>query len=217
MILPGPPTRISKLSKIISTAASGTVKIRLLTYDSHKSSWQRYRNVVRGTMEKFDQWYGPYPYAQLTVVDPPHGAGEAGGMEYPTFITGGTSWFVPSGELHEPEGVTEHEFGHQYWYGMVATNEFENAWLDEGINSYTEVKVLDSLFGHNTSAINMLGAQLGDGEELRSFYLSTPRPRRDRAVQLYRHEHGVLRRRQLWQDRNHAYHFGSHRRRAGTA
>ncbi len=30
---------------------------------------------------------------------------------------------------------------------MVATNEFENAWLDEGINSYTEVKVMDSLFG----------------------------------------------------------------------
>jgi hypothetical protein len=149
----------------------GRVKIRLLTYSGHKSSWQRYVDVIRGTMEKFDQRYGPYPYAQLTVVDPPHGAGEAGGMEYPTFITGGTSWYVPKGERHEPEGVTEHEFGHQYWYGMVATNEFENAWLDEGINSYTEVKVMDSLFGHNTSATNLLGAQLGDGEELRSFYL----------------------------------------------
>ena len=44
--------------------------------------------------------------------------------------------------------VTEHEFGHQYWYGMVATNEFENAWLDEGINSYTEVKVIDALYGN---------------------------------------------------------------------
>ncbi len=74
----------------------GTVRVRLLTYGSHRSSWQRYRNIVRGTMEKFDQWYGPYPYAQLTVVDPPHGAGEAGGMEYPTFITGGTSWYVPA-------------------------------------------------------------------------------------------------------------------------
>jgi hypothetical protein len=149
----------------------GRVKIRLLTYSGHKSSWQRYLDVIGGTMEKFDQWYGPYPYAQLTVVDPPHGAGEAGGMEYPTFITGGTSWYVSKGDLHEPEGVTEHEFGHQYWYGMVATNEFENAWLDEGINSYTEVKVMDSLFGRNTSALNLFGIQEGDGEELRSFYL----------------------------------------------
>ncbi len=64
-------------------------------------------------------------------------------MEYPTFITGDTFWWAPKGQKVLPEGVTEHEFGHQYWYGMVATNEFENAWLDEGINSYTEVKVMD--------------------------------------------------------------------------
>jgi hypothetical protein len=152
----------------------GTVRIRLLTYGSHKSSWQRYLNIIRGSMEKFDQWYGPYPYAQLTVVDPPHGAGEAGGMEYPTFITGGTSWYVPKGNLSEPETVTAHEFGHQYWYGMVATNEFENAWLDEGINSYSEVKVMDSLFGRNTSLVNRFGMQEGDGEEYRFFYLGHP-------------------------------------------
>ena len=149
----------------------GPVKIRLLTYDGHKSSWQRYLDVTRGTMQHFDEWYGPYPYAQLTIVDPPHGADEAGGMEYPTFITGGSSWFSLKGDREEPEAVTEHEFGHQYWYGMVATNEFENAWLDEGINSYTEVKVMDSLFGSNTSAIDMFGAQASAGEFLRSFYL----------------------------------------------
>ena len=152
----------------------GTVKIRLLTYDSHKSSWQRYLDVTRDTMERFDRWYGPYPYAQLTVVDPPHGADEAGGMEYPTLITAGTSWYVPKGDHDEPDGVTVHEFGHQYWYGMVASNEFENAWLDEGINSYTEVKVMDSLFGRNTSAVNLLGTQLGDGEWQRAAYLGHP-------------------------------------------
>jgi aminopeptidase N len=149
------------------------VKIRLLTYNSHHSSWQRYIDITRHTMGRFDEWYGPYPYAQITVVDPPHGAFEAGGMEYPTFITGGTTWWVPKGLLL-PELVTEHEFGHQYWYGMVATNEFENAWLDEGINSYTEVKVMDSLFGRNTSILNLLGAQLGEREEQRLSYLGSP-------------------------------------------
>jgi len=151
----------------------GPVKIRLLTYNSHHSSWQRYIDITRHTMGRFDEWYGPYPYAQITVVDPPHGAFEAGGMEYPTFITGGTTWWVPKGLLL-PELVTEHEFGHQYWYGMVATNEFENAWLDEGINSYTEVKVMDSLFGRNTSILNLLGAQLGEREEQRLSYLGSP-------------------------------------------
>ncbi len=148
----------------------GPVRIRLLSYTSHKGSWQRYLDVMQGTMQRFDQWYGPYPYAQITVVDPPHGADEAGGMEYPTFITAGTNWFAFKGD-HETEGVTEHEFGHQYWYGMVATNEFENGWLDEGINSYTEVKVLDNMYGHNASGLNLLGAQLGDASLLRSYYL----------------------------------------------
>jgi hypothetical protein len=149
----------------------GAVKIRLLTYQSNKSSWQRYIDVMQGSMKRFDDWYGPYPYAQITVVDPPHGAMEAGGMEYPTFITGDTTWWAPKGQKLFPEVVTEHEFGHQYWYAMVATNEFENAWLDEGINSYTEVKVCDSLYGKNTSLINSMGGQMGDRDLERLEYV----------------------------------------------
>jgi hypothetical protein len=126
---------------------------------------------MQDSMKRFDEWYGPYPYAQITVVDPPHGALEAGGMEYPTFITGDTVWWAPKGQKLLPEGVTEHEFGHQYWYAMVATNEFENAWLDEGINSYTEVKVVDSLYGKNTSVLNWMGAQMGDSAEQRGSYV----------------------------------------------
>ena len=150
----------------------GPVKIRLLSYDSHQRAWQTYIDCMQLTMRRFDEWYGPYPYAQITVVDPPHGGGEAGGMEYPTFITGDSGWFIPKG-VHLVDLVTEHEFGHQYWYGMVATNEFENGWLDEGINSYTEVKVMDSMFGRNTSVINWLGAQLGNREAQRFQYLAS--------------------------------------------
>ena len=152
----------------------GAVKIRLLTYEGHKSSWDRYITIMQQTMKRFDEWYGPYPYAQITVVDPPHGATEAGGMEYPTFITGDTTWWAFKGRVAFPEGVTEHEFGHQYWYGMVATNEFENAWLDEGINSYTEAKVLDDIYSRNTSVLNFLGAQIGEPGLQRVQYLSRP-------------------------------------------
>jgi hypothetical protein len=151
----------------------GPVKIRLLSYDSHEREWQPYMTCVKDSMKKFDEWYGPYPYAQLTVVDPPHGATEAGGMEYPTFITGDSGWYIPKG-VHLIDLVTEHEFGHQYWYGMVATNEFENGWLDEGINSYTEVKVIDSFYGPDVSVINWLGGQLGERGIQRMGYLGSP-------------------------------------------
>jgi aminopeptidase N len=91
-------------------------------------------------------------------------------MEYPTFITGETNWWMPGGLLL-PELVVEHEFGHQYWYGMVATNEFEDAWMDEGINSYTEVKVLDSIAGPNTSILNQWGITAGERELQRQEYV----------------------------------------------
>jgi hypothetical protein len=146
----------------------GPVQMRSLMQPAHWSQEERHENILRESLEHFESWYGPYPYKTITLVDPE--SAEAGGMEYPTFITGDTSWFMPAG-LYLPEIVIEHEFGHQYWYGMVATNEFEDAWMDEGINSYTEVKVLDSILGEKTSGINMAGATMSEREQQRLGYI----------------------------------------------
>jgi hypothetical protein len=149
----------------------GPVQMQILMQPAHWSQVGRHEKILKESLEHFESWYGPYPYKTITLVDPePDSA--AGGMEYPTFITGDTSWFMPEG-LHLPEVVIEHEFGHQYWYGMVATNEFEDAWMDEGINSYTEVKVLDSILGKKTSILNLAGATMGEREEQRLMYMGS--------------------------------------------
>lgn len=150
----------------------GPVRMQILMQPAHWNQVGRHEKILRETLDHFERWYGPYPYKTITLVDPePDSA--AGGMEYPTFITGDTSWFMPEG-LYFPEVVVEHEFGHQYWYGMVATNEFEDAWMDEGINSYTEVKVLDDILGRDTSIINILGATTGERELQRLEYVGAP-------------------------------------------
>jgi Peptidase family M1 domain len=147
----------------------GPVEMRILMQPAHWSQVGRHERILKESLQQFESRYGPYPYKTITLVDPePDSA--AGGMEYPTFITGETSWFMPKG-LYMPEIVVEHEFGHQYWYGMVATNEFEDAWMDEGINSYSEVKVLDALLGKKTSGINLAGATLGEREYQRLGYI----------------------------------------------
>lgn len=92
-------------------------------------------------------------------------------MEYPTLFTGDTSWYEPT---YITEITAEHEFGHQYWYGMVATNEFEDAWLDEGINSYTEVNVLAAILGRETSVFDRPYANAGDYETERLEYIAKP-------------------------------------------
>jgi Peptidase family M1 domain len=159
-----------RVRESVYQAQMGPVKLLFLMQPAHWNQVDRHERITRETLDRFEKWYGPYPYKTLTVVDPePDSAAE--GMEYPTFITGGTSWFMPEG-LRFVEIVVEHEFGHQYWYGMVATNEFEDAWMDEGINSYTEIKVLDSILGSKTSMINLAGVTLGEREGQRLNYLT---------------------------------------------
>jgi hypothetical protein len=161
-----------KVRETVYQSQMGPIQLRFLMQPAHWSQADRHEFITRETLDRFEKWYGPYPYKTLTVVDPePDSA--AGGMEYPTFITGDTSWFAPAG-LHIVELVVEHEFGHQYWYGMVATNEFEDAWMDEGINSYTEVKVLDSILGKKTSILDLLGNTYGERGEQRDSYISGP-------------------------------------------
>ena len=96
----------------------------------------------------FGLYFGPYPHAQLTVVSPPPGAQAAGGMEYPTLITTGASRLDASPVFSwrkNIESVTVHEFGHQYFQGMLASNEFEAAWLDEGLTSWAENRCVSDM------------------------------------------------------------------------
>ncbi len=153
------------------------VKIRLLIQpDRVASQSHRYLKAVKGTLAYFDRWMGKYPYPNLTVVDPQYGAMGSGGMEYPTFITGGSMWNLPEG-LRITEGVTEHEFGHQYFYGLLASNEFEEAWLDEGFNQYAEGRIMDELYGVKTATIDMLGFRIGDFEYSRDGYVGSKNPK----------------------------------------
>ena len=121
------------------------VDIRLLLQPEHEDLGDRYLEAAKVALRGYGAWSAPYPYAQLTVVDPAWGSA-SGGMEYPTLITGGASIFAPPA-LFSPESVTIHEAGHQFWYGLVATNEFEEPWLDEGFNRYHDRKSYRLAYG----------------------------------------------------------------------
>ncbi|HMF63297.1 MAG TPA: M1 family metallopeptidase [Edaphobacter sp.] len=158
------------VSDAIYLSSLGPVQIHVLALAAHPRIAQRYLDITRGALGEFERRYGPYPYKVITVVDPEPDA-EMEGMEYPTLFTADGSW---TGIFKVAELTAEHEFGHQYWYGMVASNEFEEAWLDEGINTYSEVKVLAALLGAGTSAVRERYANLGDGALQRSAYLTAP-------------------------------------------
>lgn len=135
------------------------VEVTLLLQPEHTGFRERYFRATFAAIKWFGLWYGPYPYPVLTVIDGPRTARGAMGMEYPTLITGGSSW-PGSKDVASPEVVTIHEFGHQYWYGLVGTNEFEESWLDEGFNTYSTGKVLDEAYEPFVLAPRLLGLWL---------------------------------------------------------
>lgn len=122
------------------------LKIKLYLDPKHTQLKDRYLAAVKNSLDLYASWFGTYPYSTLSVVVPPEGGNGTGGMEYPTLIT---AWAAESENMpgHELERVVVHEIGHQYFYGMIASNEFEEAWLDEGFTSYAEDKVLEEAYG----------------------------------------------------------------------
>ena len=122
--------------------------LRLMIPNDQAAIAQRQLRAARLAIAWYGLHYGPYPYPQLTIVSPPVAAMEAGGMEYPTLITtGGSRWlkYPPLEWTPFVDTVVVHEFGHQYFYGMLASNEFEQAWLDEGLNSYAEAACMTAI------------------------------------------------------------------------
>jgi hypothetical protein len=159
------------LGRSLDEVMLSDVEITALVQPGHAPQAQRHIDSAKAALKWFGLWYGRYPFKTLTVVDPAPGAGGAAGMEYPTLITAGTSFVMnrwPFDKIRGLEMVTIHEFGHNFWYGLVGNNEFEEAWLDEGINSYSTGKVIDLVYGPDSGMVEFLGIRIGEADILRA-------------------------------------------------
>jgi hypothetical protein len=131
------------------------VRMILLIEPEHRKQTERHFKALRMALKYYGLWFGPYPYETVTMVDPPFRT-DCGGMEYPTLFTAGTG-VITDQKVHSPEGVIIHEFGHGYWYGLAANNEFEEAWLDEGINTYSTGRVQGKAYGPGMFSTSLFG------------------------------------------------------------
>jgi hypothetical protein len=123
---------------------SPKVDVRVLYPEEYLASAKPTMKAAADSLTYFSDTLGAYPYETLTAVVPPYNASEAGGMEYPTFFTGEGYAKVEPGTLtqYAIDFVNIHEFGHGYFYGLLASNEFEEPLLDEGMNEYWDQRML---------------------------------------------------------------------------
>ena len=95
---------------------------------------------AKDAIKFYSKEVGEYPYATVSVVEGPKGFG--GGMEYPTITL-----ISPISTQKELDILIAHEVGHNWFYGILGTNERAHPWMDEGINSFYEKKYIEAKYG----------------------------------------------------------------------
>ena len=152
------------------------VEILYVYLPEHESTVERALDAAELAVTSFGDWYGRYPYERLTVVDVPDDGMGAGGMEYPTLVTAGKAP-GPSGlrGFRMLELVIVHEVGHQWWQSMVAFNEAEEPWLDEGFTDYSATRAMAERYGPGSSILDLGRLEVGYLDARRAEYTSSPR------------------------------------------
>jgi hypothetical protein len=109
-------------------------------YTPQETLWKNSVQYSKDALRFYSNEIGEYPYNIASVVQGPQSFG--GGMEYPTITV-----ISPIASAKELDEVIAHELGHNWFYGMLATNEREHPWMDEGINTFYEYKYVQSKYG----------------------------------------------------------------------
>lgn len=135
----------------------------------------REMETARRGLDHLGARWGRYPFSTLTLVHPPASAPEAGGMEYPTLITTGGPWWGPWAGTRHAELVTVHELAHQWFQGLLASNEREHPFLDEGLTTFAETDAMEALVPPWSSASIALGLPLASEPWHRGFSIGPAR------------------------------------------
>lgn len=147
------------------------IDLQLLLPPEHEAQADRMLTAATQALTYLHQHVGPYHYPSLTIVGPPLHALRSGLMEYPMLITCGTGYGLPR-SARNLESLVVHELVHQYFMAIVATNEKEEAWMDEGFVTYYEDRIIDHYYGEQAGLYDLWGWRSGNAQHTRSEYLN---------------------------------------------
>jgi hypothetical protein len=141
-------------------AVQVTVGLHRGLVDSEGS--KAYLDRIVTALEDFGRRFGPYPWPTFTFAITPS---LGGGIEYPAHVMQGQN----------TNGVTSHEVGHQWFYGLVGNNQGRDPWLDEGLATYADARVEGRLAQYKARVIpqavrNMIGEPMSFWAEKPQLY-----------------------------------------------
>ena len=185
--------RFNVLSGEVTLPNTGRkVKTWAMFTNRHADLWNDAIEYINDGLFYYSKWNGDYPYNQCTAVDGALTAG--GGMEYPNVtVIGSVSSAI------DLETVIVHEVGHNWFFGILGSNERRFPWMDEGINSFNEYRYIKTKYPSNSMASKMTSntiiGKLGSVEEYKHreenylMYLINAREGLDQACGLHSSDH----------------------------
>jgi hypothetical protein len=115
---------------------------------------KRIREAVSRTMEYMEDHCGPYTYNSLRVVFVD--VGFSGGIEFPAMF----AVAFPGGGLSVTrlyELLSVHETIHQWFYGMLASDQIETPWMDESIASHFTNRIMKHYWSEEANFFDYFG------------------------------------------------------------
>jgi hypothetical protein len=174
--------------------STDSVDIWTMFTNKRANLWKNSLEYMHDAVYYYSLWNGNYPYKHATAVDGTISAG--GGMEYPNVTVIGDA-----GDELSLETVIMHEVGHNWFYGILGSNEREFPWLDEGINSYNEQRYLGTKYPNGSvqskTGDNMLFRFIGldkyrISEQHYLTYLAMARTNRDQPMNVASPDYSLL-------------------------
>ncbi len=126
--------------------------------------WTKSLDYLENSVKFYSEMVGTYPYRYVTAVDGTIAAG--GGMEYPMITIIGNM-----GSAVSLDQVIAHEVGHNWFYGILASNERRYPFMDEGMNSFVEKKYMEKYYGDRPLVGNIKKFGLNKWKRTDLYYL----------------------------------------------
>ncbi|MCB0282441.1 MAG: hypothetical protein KDF60_07665 [Calditrichaeota bacterium] len=119
------------------------INVHYLVMRHNYDAWKEEIEAGVGAVRYFSEQFGPYPYDQITVADTYM---NAGGMEYPNIVFINT-YISPKRSSSFFRAVVIHEIAHNWFYGLLANNQTEFEWMDEGFTQFAEILGMEDVYG----------------------------------------------------------------------
>jgi Peptidase family M1 domain len=133
------------------TGQAGDTQVRVLALPGHEWYAQEMVKIAEEAIPVYNQWFGPYPYPQFTVVESYFGwnGNECGSL----VMIDQRIFGLPHVARNFVDALLTHEICHQWWYNLVGTNGYAETWMDEGPAVHFSNELIDQKLGKNNKLL----------------------------------------------------------------